>query len=211
MKMMKNNMFVVALIAVVMVSGCTREAAKWSSEESTKPVQVELVSHQFDIRLDHHQPKSGSKIEIDKFLKSIGADATAEIWVLSPDMKSTDLVVGMLDDLGVSANQIKLTPIGSNEEPMTVTLRVDQFFLNLAKCEDWSNGNLINASNRNSSNWGCTVNRNLALTLVNPRDLVHGRPLGLASGQTAVGAVRRYYSDKLKPLPESTTSNFLDN
>jgi len=209
--MMKNNMLVAALIAVVMVSGCTREVAKWSPEEGTPPAQVELVSHQFNIPVDHQKPKSGSKIEIDKLLNRIGADATAEIWVLSPDTKSTDLVVAMLDDLGISESQIKLTPDGSNEKPFTVTLRVDQFFLNLSKCEDWSNGNLMNASNRNSSNWGCSVEKNLALTLVNPRDLVRGRPLGLASGQTAVGAVRRYYSDKLKPLPDSNTSNFLDN
>jgi len=211
MKMIKNNVFVAALITVVMVSGCNREVAKWSSEESTKPAQVELVSHQFNIPLDHYQPTTNSKIEVDKFLKRIRADATAEFWVLSPDMKSADLVVAMLDDLGVSANQIKLTPFGSNEKPFTVTLRVDQFFLNLSKCEDWSNGNSMNASKRDNRYWGCSVNRNLALTLVNPRDLVRGRPLGLASGQTAVGAVRRYYSDKLKPLPESNTSNLLEN
>ncbi|MBL4908294.1 MAG: hypothetical protein JKX94_12635 [Sneathiella sp.] len=207
----KNTVIALALATTVTVGGCTGEIAKWSSEERAKPAIVELVSHQINLQMLQRQPTAGSKEKLDVFLENISVNRNAEVWVLSPDPQSADHVVSLLENLGIEPTQIRLTPFEANEIPSTVTIRVDQFLLNLAECTDWSNGNLINSSNRNSSNLGCSVDRNLALTLVNPRDLVRGRSLDMASGQTAVNAVRRYYSDKLKPLPDSNTSNFLNN
>jgi pilus biogenesis lipoprotein CpaD len=49
---------------------------------------------------------------------------------------------------------------------------------------------------------GCANTSNLAAMVADPRDLLEGRPLGPADGAREIGAVQRYRTDKVRPLPE---------
>jgi len=62
-------------------------------------------------------------------------------------------------------------------------------------CPNWSLPSEPNFQNRNMSNYGCSVNSNLAAMVANPEDLVHGREgVGTNDVMTAGKAVQYYRS-----------------
>lgn len=54
--------------------------------------------------------------------------------------------------------------------------------------------------------FGCAYMRNLAMSVEQPSDLVHGRDLGPARGVAAVGAVRRYDNNQTRGLIDPNTN-----
>lgn len=64
-------------------------------------------------------------------------------------------------------------------------------------CPDWSQSARINWDNSQHSNYGCAVNNNLAVQLVDPRDLERGR--GTAGGNTdmSIRTIERYRAGEL--------------
>lgn len=61
-------------------------------------------------------------------------------------------------------------------------------------CPNWSLPSQPNFDNRNMSNFGCSVNSNIAAMVANPEDLVHGREAGTTDVNTASKAVLLYRS-----------------
>jgi pilus assembly protein CpaD len=73
-------------------------------------------------------------------------------------------------------------------------------------CPNWSLPSQPNYDNRNMSNYGCSVNSNLAAMVANPEDLIHGREgLGTGDVNTAARAVFFYRS-----TPPSGTKGLQD-
>jgi pilus assembly protein CpaD len=62
-------------------------------------------------------------------------------------------------------------------------------------CPNWSTPSEPNFKNSNTSNYGCSVNSNMAAMVANPEDLVHGRE-GVVTGDvvTAAKAIQLYRS-----------------
>jgi type IV pilus biogenesis protein CpaD/CtpE len=58
---------------------------------------------------------------------------------------------------------------------------------------------------RPSMEWGCATYTNLAAQLARPADLVAPEKLGPADAAVAAGGVRRYETDKVKPLDTATS------
>jgi hypothetical protein len=54
--------------------------------------------------------------------------------------------------------------------------------------------------------FGCWSQANLALMVADPADLVHGKPLGPASGRREALSVETYQDGKLKTLPGQETA-----
>ena len=62
-------------------------------------------------------------------------------------------------------------------------------------CPNWSQVSQPNYYNRNMSNYGCSVNSNIAAMIANPEDLIHGREAtGTGDVNTAAKAVILYRS-----------------
>jgi pilus assembly protein CpaD len=75
-----------------------------------------------------------------------------------------------------------------------------------SKLSRWSN--LTDAGfRRPSMEWGCAYYTNLAAQLADPKDLVEPRKLGPADAAVAASAVRRYETDRVIPLDDSTSRN----
>ena len=76
-------------------------------------------------------------------------------------------------------------------------------------CPNWSVPSQPNPNNRSMSNFGCSVNSNLAAMIANPEDLVHGREgSGVNDAQTAAKAVGTYRKQEptgLKGLQDIST------
>jgi pilus assembly protein CpaD len=60
-------------------------------------------------------------------------------------------------------------------------------------CPNWRQASQPDWDNKTTSNYGCSVNSNLAAEIANPEDLIHGREAGgVTDDQTAVRAVDMY-------------------
>lgn len=78
-----------------------------------------------------------------------------------------------------------LSACGNDFEPVEKTADVDPTTGEVVlpgPCPDWSHSSVINYDNSNHSNYGCAVNNNLAVQLVDPWDLREG--IGSNSGNT---------------------------
>ena len=85
-------------------------------------------------------------------------------------------------------------PVTSGEiAPGKVRVVVSRTSANVPGCPDWSDkaGNDLNANTQ--SNYGCSINSNLAAMVANPEDLVYGqRATGANDASTASKAIKTY-------------------
>jgi pilus assembly protein CpaD len=79
--------------------------------------------------------------------------------------------------------------------PGTVRVVVSRRRAVVPNCPNWSELSQPNYYNRNMSNYGCSVNSNIAAMVANPEDLIHGREAsGTGDVDTASRAVIFYRS-----------------
>ena len=90
-----------------------------------------------------------------------------------------------------AANSVRLSYIAS-------TVKVPE-------CEDWSSNATINWSNRVHSNFGCTTQRNIGLTVQDPADLEKARDMSGADGERGAGVITNYRTAPAK-APTKTES-----
>jgi len=77
--------------------------------------------------------------------------------------------------------------------PGSVRVVVSRRRATVPNCPNWSLPSEPNYDNRNMSNFGCSVNSNLAAMVANPEDLIHGREgSGTGDVKTAAKAVDLY-------------------
>ena len=77
--------------------------------------------------------------------------------------------------------------------PGNVRVIVSRTRATVPNCPNWSVPSQPNFNNRTMSNYGCSVNSNLAAMVANPTDLIHGQDgNGLGDAATAAKAVDLY-------------------
>lgn len=80
-------------------------------------------------------------------------------------------------------------------QPGSIRVIVSRRRAVVPNCPNWSIPSEPNFNNHTSSNYGCSVNTNLAAMVANPEDLVHGREgVGVGDNDTAAKAVLLYRS-----------------
>lgn len=78
-------------------------------------------------------------------------------------------------------------------QPGAVRVVVSRRRAEVPGCPNWSVPAQPNYQNRSMSNFGCSVNSNLAMQVANPEDLLHGREgMGVSDNATAAKAVQFY-------------------
>lgn len=63
----------------------------------------------------------------------------------------------------------------------------------IPKCPSWVTPNMADSKVRQSSNFGCASERNLAIMVADPSDLIRGKELESASSEHSINALSRYY------------------
>lgn len=63
----------------------------------------------------------------------------------------------------------------------------------IPRCPSWSTPNMADSSVSQTSNFGCASERNLAIMIADPRDLIRGKKLHPASSEHSINALDRYY------------------
>lgn len=92
--------------------------------------------------------------------------------------------------------------LGIDTTPADKTVHYDMAkdTLTFPACPDWSQSSTMNYDNSVHSNYGCAVNRNLAVQLADPSDLQHGKGEGVADTTETVRTLTRYRAGEI-PQP----------
>lgn len=96
-------------------------------------------------------------------------------------------------------------------QPGSVRVVVSRRRASVPNCPNWSVQSQPNFDNRSMSNFGCSVNTNIALQVANPEDLIHGRE-GSAAVDAATGtkAIQMYRGWPLTGIVEGQARRPLD-
>jgi len=188
-----------ALLALIpALSGClaTAQDKSPSALRGVEPVNVPVVTRA-DYALDLAAPggslPSSEAGRLDGWFHSMQLSYGDSIYVDGPDAyeaKSDVARVAGRYGMLVSAG----APVTSGAiAPGSVRVVVSRTQASVPGCPNWSIPSQPNMENKSMSNFGCSVNANLAAMVANPEDLVHGREgSGVGDTRTASKAVETY-------------------
>jgi pilus biogenesis lipoprotein CpaD len=156
-------------------------------------------------------PKAQIKLSIEEVewrspTRTFNAEAQASLsnWLkklpladvrLKLDRKKVDYpeLKAFLLQQGLSNQQIELFD-------SHITLPTDKLFIagiiinrSIPQCPSWTVPNMADSKVSHSSNFGCAHERNLAIMVADPSDLVRGKKLAPASSEHSINALNRYY------------------
>jgi len=96
-------------------------------------------------------------------------------------------VAGALQKAGIRSENIRVMP-GSlgHEGAAPVLATFDAHSVKAPECGDWSDKSTYNWSNTRHKNFGCSYQRNLALSVANPGDFLESQPMSPFGGQRGV-------------------------
>ena len=189
-----------ALLALATaLSACTHDsptAALRGVEALNVPV-VSRADYAFDAAAPGGSLPSSEAGRLDAWFRSLQLGYGDSIYVDGPDSwnAKSDVarVAGQYGMLVSNGAPVTAGPI----QPGTVRVVVSRTRASVPGCPNWSVPSQPNFENATMSNYGCSVNANLAAMVANPEDLVHGQEgSGVGDTQTASKAVEAYRTAK---------------
>lgn len=203
--MRKHNLqpvFASALIAIgLMLSAC--EAPKGASDYRENH-KIEVVQENREVSfLDQDQTQILSGEESGYFESFIsgyhyqGGQVPISIMVSdsngSRELKTSRIKAmrNLLINAGVNNNLIKVLPFNA-EGGAAITLSYLASVVTPPECGNWESGSSFNWSNRRHNNFGCSVQRNLGLTIANPQDLKKPNTMGKYDGDKGANTINSY-------------------
>jgi pilus assembly protein CpaD len=193
---MRRHFALLALIPAL--SGClaTAQDRSPSAARGVEAINVPVVSRA-DYALDLGAPggslPSSEAGRLDGWFRSLQLGYGDSIYVDGPDAwnAKSDVarVAGRYGMLVSNGSPVTTGAIA----PGTVRVVVSRTTASVPGCPNWSVPSQPNLKNESMSNFGCSVNANLAAMIANPEDLVHGREgSGVGDTLTASKAVETY-------------------
>ena len=193
---MRRHFVLLAIIPAL--SGClaTAQDKSPSALRGVEAVNVPVVSRA-DYALDLTAPggslPSSEAGRLDGWFRSLQLGYGDNIYVDGPDAN------GAKSDVARVAGRFGMlvsngAPVTAGDiAPGTVRVVVSRTTASVPGCPNWSGRSQPNLENKSMSNFGCSVNANLAAMVANPEDLVHGREgSGIGDTLTATKAVESY-------------------
>lgn len=208
------------LAVVLLVAGCTPEAARWTPAESPKENKVDFVvmSHQVHFVPGTTFPASGEEQALASFLSTItlsyGDQVTVDAGPRSGSAAAdalaaerTDVVAAMLRKLRVHAQPASRPTVDGALTRDGVVVTVGRYVVTGPNCPDYTKPEADDFTNTPQSNYGCATATNLGLMVANPADLINGTAPGPADGDFAARGVQLYRAGDLpKTLAPPVTS-----
>lgn len=173
---------VIVLLSALSLAACEGNMKDYDYAEQ-HPIKVEVRSALLIL-----DPGAGGRVQpgdvpaIDEFASDFGKRAAGGVDVKIGAMSPTDpLAVNFASDVtqvlvsrGVPANAIHLT-YATDAEAAKYGRAVMQFPIYVAladECGTWKDRPEFTPLNENTYNYGCSIQRNIAAMMVNPRDLI---------------------------------------
>lgn len=192
---MRNLKFLITAGLGFTLAGCGSMGTNTSMYSAHQPI-VERTNFEIDLNVDGNGLPASEQIRMAEWLDALqlgygdrmaidfgngyyNGDAQKAIYAAAADR---GILLG--DTAPVTSGQVA----GG-----TVRVVVTRSKASVPSCPDWSTQSDANFNSGNHSNYGCSVNSNLAAMIADPEDLVRGRDsksLDKNSGKNAVNAHR---------------------
>ena len=207
---MKYAVGVAATVAFVTACSPVPDSANihWSLPEAKKENKVDWVELQHEVLFE---PGSGSlttaeKKRLREFLVRIQYGYGDRLFVSAGDFSYADTRRKAVNEALAGMGFRKVSQLKDNGKSSAVTVIVGRYVVTAPNCPDWRKPSDADRGNTPLSNHGCATVSNLGAMVANPEDLLRGRAMGPADGDSSALAIERYKTDKIKPLEIENTS-----
>jgi pilus assembly protein CpaD len=205
---MKARLFPITILLTLAIAAC---ATDYTKSEAPNNLRVDGAGTRVDLSFVSGSARlsPGEAARLDRLVATgvIRPADRVSISVAGPprlaEQRAASISIALLA-YGIVADTLPLETVPANH----AIIEVGRYAVTLPPCPNWSSPPNATYTNAHTSNWGCAAATNLGLMVANPADLVSGRPLGPADGTTAVTAVQRYLTDRVKQPPTPTASPF---
>jgi pilus assembly protein CpaD len=168
------------------------------------PILVSNEPEVFDMRVGMRGPALSPEIEtaIGEYVREYRNDGTGGITIQVPTGAANDLAAAStgravhyaLVRAGVPRGQIQVAPYEVGDHSKTGSLRVSYLRVKavVPTCGLWPSASDTNFENRDSFNFGCTQQKNLAAMVADPADLLTPRAMDPADGNRRADVISKY-------------------
>ena len=164
-------------------------------DRGVAPVNVPVVTradYVFDAAAPGGQLSSSEAARLDSWFRGLGLGYGDTIYVDGAYGGAMSDVASIAGNYGMMVSPGAPMTAGA-VAPDSVRVVVSRNRAEVPNCPNWSLPSQPNYQNRTMSNFGCSVNSNLAAMVANPEDLVHGQEgSGVGDAITAAKAVGVY-------------------
>lgn len=204
------------LALALLVSACSADTTHWTPAASPKANRVELVPLTHDVAFPAARAEmdAAARDRLRDFLARHEVGYGDRLYVIAATGAPSPLAVRRAEALALDLARQGLAPkvlpsaewAGAPEGDGAVRVLVHRFVVAPPNCPDWRKPAHADYGNTEASNFGCATATNLGLMVADPRDLIEGRDEGLADGERAAAAIKRYREGKETPLDSTGAS-----
>lgn len=172
--MMRSKFALLAFAAAV--SGC-QHTPNDQPDRGVAAVNVPVVVHSdyvFDAAAPGGSVPSSEQARLDSWFAGLGLGYGDRIYVEGPYGEARADVARVAGKYGLLISEGAPVVQGA-AAPDSVRVIVRRNRAEVPGCPNWSRASQPNFANRSMSNYGCSVNSNMAAMVANPEDLIHGR------------------------------------
>ncbi len=178
-----------ALLPATMLAGCGGTLNR--GVESVHQPVVARTDYSFDLATDGSGLASGEARRLDGWMRSLRVGYGDQVAIDNPaaDPQAREAVAAQVAQFGLLVSED--APVsGAPLAPGTVRVVVTRFKASVPHCPDYTREGQPEFNSNTSSNYGCSINSNLAAMVANPADLVRGeRGSGIVDPLTASRAI----------------------
>ncbi|NQV99803.1 MAG: CpaD family pilus assembly protein [Rhodospirillales bacterium] len=165
--------------------------------------QIEAVTESRSISFpDHDQTQSLSGTEqarFDQFMDIYHARGQGPVIIQASDAEGNAALKAsrinamrhLVERAGVAGKSISILPFNA-ENGAAVTLSFSANTVKVPECNNWESGSSYNWSNQRHSNFGCSYQRNLGLTIANPADINGAATMAPGDGPASASRIDGY-------------------
>ncbi len=180
------SMLILAAPALAL-AGCAGAGTMNRGLESVHQPVVSHTSYAFDVNTDGYRLAPGERARLTGWLSSLRLGYGDHIAVDDPSGANDGAraeIGSMIEDYGLFlADHAPVT--AGQLAPGTVRVIVTRSSASVPGCPDYTTGQKPDFQANTASNYGCSINSNLAMMVARPDDLVRGQP-GAETSDTAV-------------------------
>jgi pilus assembly protein CpaD len=199
------------------VCGCSAQPRHLTPANNTsvyslhQPV-VEHTNYVFDLRVEGDRISEAELERLAAWFQSIGARYGDRLSVDEARGSESASVRGdvarVAADFGLLFGEGAAPVTEGRVEPGTVRIVASRASAHVEGCPNWTDPG-IESPTRTGTNYGCSVNSNLAAMIADPDDLVRGRDSAGRETSVVAGRAIRVYRERVptgsQPLPSVTT------
>jgi pilus assembly protein CpaD len=193
---MRNLKVLIAASLGLTLAGCGALGTNTSMYSAHQPV-VERTNYEIDINVDGRGIPDAEQVRMGEWFDALqlryGDRVAVDYGNGYFNVDAQNAIAEATADRGLLLGET--APVTSGQVAAgTVRVIVTRSTASVPSCPDWSSTSDSNFNTNNHSNYGCSINSNLAAMIADPEDLVRGRDNKALDKNTGKNAVNAYRS-----------------